>query len=1459
MKRILVNVAMLLLLSSTGAVFAGGMDSEAVQSGSFVGFAEDRIVVRYAVDPAGFTPLLTADNTLSLGVVSLDDIASQYGVREIEPLFPGARPTVLKGKSFDLSRYQIMTFDPKSSLDDIVAAYEKDPNVLSVERIGIMQVLATPNDPSYSSQWHLNQASDHDIDAPEAWDSETGSNGKVVAILDTGVRYFHKDLGGANASYTNPAAARGNMWINWAEKNGQSGVDDDGNGFIDDWIGWDFVNGTSSCWSGEDCTTQDNDPRDFHGHGTHCAGIVSAANNNGLGVSGVAGGWAGGSQQETYDGVTIMPLRIGWKASNGNGYVDMSFAAQAFYYAANNGADIASCSWGSSNWGGIAAAVDYFIASGGMVFKAAGNSNNEIADYLCGRTDVISVAATEQSDNKASFSSYGTWVDISAPGQSIYSTHHQYNNPSNDAYVSMSGTSMATPMAAGTAALLWSHFPTWNASQVQTQLFASADDIDAYLSPAYIGKMGAGRINAYHALDAGEPQVLFMFPEQNEIGVAPEGAISVLFDMNIDPSTVTSSSFTVFDPARGYLPGSLSANGAMIQFDPDDSLRTGAQITVAMSQDIESSYGVPLTGGYEWTFTVAGCSDGLFDTSLEYSTYEFPTDVAVADLNGDDALDVITATSVNDRLTVLLNNGSGAYPTPVHINVGANRAPDGIATADFDGDGTVDVALSCWESNSLILLTNDGNGNLTIASETSPSSCMHGGCWPADLDLDGDIDLVVGLGSCDQIGLLYNNGSGSFSGLQTLTVGDNPFDPHAVDFNNDGYPDLVVVNAYGNTMSVFLNDGTGSFGSADTYVTADRPISVAPADYDGDGDVDLAVVALFDEVFSLYTNNGSGVFSSPSTQSVYDQPNAVRAADLDNDDDMDVIIVHGPSERMTVLWNNGSGSLAGGLLGGYHEAARSLTVGDVDGDLSIDIIAANCPYSSPGTISIMKGHGLPKAPVLYSPLNGKTLTAPVAPHLNCNDVAGAIFYHFQIDDDPNFGSPIQSSFFLSVSDWYVSQQLGAGTYYWRARAANSCGFGPYAEPWVINVVSPPPPSCPVLFAGTPDGFVQENPLLTACEASGYRESVTDHYFLTQPLEAVDGEVVLQLRELEDEITYLESFELIAVDHEAGTGVVCDKDNNVLAYDRTLAPLSAFDQDGVDRLAEVVSADGQVASFEGTGSLILTFASIEGPTAIAFGSTKKPPCIEDPPNELPKVTLPVVDAGVEVELMSSTGGWTSLRTTPTRTNPVEEAMVLDLSRSGSDVATVRLSWEEGFSTDVIAQYVASAAAPVTRIAPMQSNSLTQVAGKTTVANIGSGSAVVLKKGDVLEMRFAVPSETAGKERSYLVRAEGRYQPDYAVYSNLVPTGFQLYDAYPNPFNPTTTIQYDLPQNAHVRIDVFNVLGQHVSTLFDAEQTVGHYQVEWNGKSSSGESVASGVYLYRLTTPEFSDTKKMMLVK
>jgi len=530
-KTIFVFIAIITLLWILPIPLQGqGVIKVPINPSQFTGWLPGHLVVRLDSLLMVIIDKTAAARTGLTGIERLDQLGRQLQVKSLVQQFPLARKCYYQDRLIDLSGWFRVTFNNLIAVENVRDLYARIPGVSEVQPIGIHSVDRIPNDGFFTQQWHLRQSADHDIDAPEAWDYYTGNPEIIVGVLDSGVRYYHKDLGGATASYNSPLNSRGNMWINAGELTGGvgNGIDDDGNDYIDDWIGWDFVTGVTGgggylLVSGEDYNTPDNNPSDFNGHGTHCAGNVSAINNNGYATAAAAGGWGNGTQQINANGVRVMALRIGYSMTYRGqeyGFVQMDFAAQALQYAADNGARIVSCSWGSSNSGGIAAAIDYFLAAGGLIFKAAGNDGNSTADYICNRGDanIISVAATDSNDLKASFSNYGTWVDISAPGVDILSSYHVHSDPQNDYVATISGTSMSTPITASAAALIWSANPSLSTELVRQILFNGAENIDA-LNPSYAGLLGVGRVNAFRPLqDPSLPVELETFTARHDSG-----------------------------------------------------------------------------------------------------------------------------------------------------------------------------------------------------------------------------------------------------------------------------------------------------------------------------------------------------------------------------------------------------------------------------------------------------------------------------------------------------------------------------------------------------------------------------------------------------------------------------------------------------------------------------------------------------------------------------------------------------------------------------------------------------------------------------------------------------------------------------------------------------------------------------------------------------------------------------
>jgi subtilisin family serine protease len=445
-----------------------------------------RLVLRFEPGARPQVSSARTDGSISTGQPAIDVVAQRLGTRSLERLYHEL-PTARRDSSFPgRDDYFVVNFDPEtSSVWEAAQAFAALPGVISVQPDEVFATTATlPNDPNLTNQWWLRntQLGGADIRAVGAWSFTTGSENVLVCVADSGVDWQHPDLGG-----TGPDYADGVIAINQIELLGQPGIDDDGNGKFDDVRGWDFVNGLSysQTWQNppQDIAIQDPDPMDYGGHGTAVAGCVSALTNNGIGIA--SSNW----------NTKILPCRIGWTSNTGQGLIGMSFAAQAFDYARIMGADVFNCSWGNSSF--IAPAVNAAVAAGMIIVESAGNGDNEASSYLGTRDDVISVAATTASDGKTSFSTYGVWVDISAPGEAIYTTSYNAGAVGSlqHTYTSTQGTSFSSPIVAGVFALAKSYFPTETRQQLFNRVLAAVDDIDAK-NPSFAGKLGSGRVNA---------------------------------------------------------------------------------------------------------------------------------------------------------------------------------------------------------------------------------------------------------------------------------------------------------------------------------------------------------------------------------------------------------------------------------------------------------------------------------------------------------------------------------------------------------------------------------------------------------------------------------------------------------------------------------------------------------------------------------------------------------------------------------------------------------------------------------------------------------------------------------------------------------------------------------------------------------------------------------------------------
>ena len=451
----------------------------------------------------------TAQGYVKTGLSPLDMLNEQFGALEIKRVFSDGGKYSKRRRDFGLHLWYEVHFDVSKvgsvqklldNYSECIAIQQAEP-LYSKSRGAIpgQPFLSKPiaqragnpgqnyvtNDPQLAEQWHYNNTgqtggtSGSDIKLFSAWDLQKGSPDVIVSIHDGGIDVDHADIAG-------------NMWANTAELNGTAGVDDDNNGYIDDVNGYNLADDTGNILADD--------------HGTHVAGTVAAVNNNGIGVAGVAGG------DGSNPGAQLMSCQV-------FGYSVGGFA-ESYAYAADNGAVISQNSWGYTYPDyyeqSILDAIDYFIANagydenghpvgpmqGGMVIFAAGNSDSNAAYYPGYYDAVLSVASTNHNDEKAFYSNYGSWVDVSAPGgETTVSNQGVLSTLPNNTYGFFQGTSMACPHVSGVAALIVSQFggAGFTPEQLRYRLAETTDDIDG-VNSSYTGQLGTGRINAFASL-----------------------------------------------------------------------------------------------------------------------------------------------------------------------------------------------------------------------------------------------------------------------------------------------------------------------------------------------------------------------------------------------------------------------------------------------------------------------------------------------------------------------------------------------------------------------------------------------------------------------------------------------------------------------------------------------------------------------------------------------------------------------------------------------------------------------------------------------------------------------------------------------------------------------------------------------------------------------------------------------
>ncbi|WP_394391350.1 S8 family serine peptidase [Shewanella woodyi] len=670
-----------------------------------------------------------------------------------------------------------------SDVSKAIKMISQHPAVKYAEPNYVIKAVGTPDDPSFASLWGMNNTgqdggtADADIDAVEAWDISTGDSDVVVAVIDTGVDYNHEDL-------------QDNMWTNPNEIAG-NGIDDDGNGVIDDIHGYSAID-------------DDGDPMDGNGHGTHVSGTIGAKGNNGVGVAGV-----------NWD-VSI----IGCQFLDAGGSGSTAGAIACIDYVTNlkvnHGVDVKASnnSWGG---GGFSQALKDSIESGGdagiLFVAAAGNSasDNDASPSYPASYDsaaVMAVASTDRNDNMSGFSQYGlTSVDIGAPGSAILST-----TPGNN-YSSFNGTSMATPHVVGAAALVWSINPDLSIEEMK-QLLMDSGDSNADLT----GKTVSGaRLNVATALDMADPSPSYRFtvtPASQTI----EAGSAASYDFSVGSVADWDGTVALTVEVSPALDGvSLST----------DSVMAGDSFTLDVMTEATTSWG-------DYTITVSG-DDGAIQKSKSVSLGILPQGIEDYPYGNDDPMDIPD------------NDSAGIVST---IEVADDLQVFGV-TADVDithtWSGDLIVTLTSPEGTESVLHNRSG-GSADDVVESWELADFNGEMAMGTWTLSVSDNAAADLGTLNSWGIIIS-GVGDTAPAAPVADFDYSVEGLSVSFTNtstDANDDIVSYSwDFGDMGTSTDMSPSHTYASAGSYA-----VSLTVTDAEGNTDTANMSVEVFDNVIT---------------------------------------------------------------------------------------------------------------------------------------------------------------------------------------------------------------------------------------------------------------------------------------------------------------------------------------------------------------------------------------------------------------------------------------------------------------------------------------------------------------------------------------------------------------------------------------------------------------------------------
>lgn len=803
----------------------------------------------------------------SAGEQSAASVVNKYArVKNVKKEFAGVKKD--KKNLFrlpDLGNIFSVEVDAGTPLVQVLERLQRDAQVEYAQLNYIYEPDVTPNDTDYSQQYAYTK-----LQAPSAWDLTTGTADVAIAIIGTGVKWDHEDLSA-------------NIWSNTDEIDANS-IDDDGNGYVDDIRGWDFE-------------FDDNDPSDTDGHDTSVAGVAAAVTNNSLGVAGTC--W----------NCKIMPLRVEYTT------VDV---ASALYYAIDNGAKVVNMSFGNydiTKYGPdttVETAINYGFNNGIIMVATAGNDSTSTLRYPGALTNVIGVASTDSLDKRSSFSNYGDWVDMSAPGTNIRTT-------SLTGYSSKNGTSFAAPYVSGVAALVMSRFPTLTATDTRAIVEYTVNRL-----PNTDESMGSGRVNALNAVSTSTRP-------------GPFSIIKKPWHTDLLPLTGTQEIW-----------GSALGDSYVLDYQAEGDagwtqIATGTE-KISQTLGTLDVTNLPSRVYYiRLTTTKATSTDAHTITVFLERSWQtgFPKSLGasplmahpiVTDLDGNGDMEIIIGSS-GGQIFVVNHDGTALSGWPQATSSFVFGAP---AVGDIDGDGDKEVVAAMYGSFSVggavAAWHHDGT---TVTGWPKAVGQVRGSAMLINMDADAALEVVVaaaGVGAGNALAHAWNGDGTAVSGWPyTLPESNLQTSPAAGDVDGDMEDELVfstvsytvILEKNASLLTQFSKSGTSH-------------VSPVLADVDANGKLDI----LQGEGYEVVARTASGTVKWSASLSGPSSYGQVAVGNVDGSGGPEVFFGSYDSPYKVYGWN-ATGTVLSGWPKDHSVGLETPTIGDVNGDGSPDIIVAN--------------------------------------------------------------------------------------------------------------------------------------------------------------------------------------------------------------------------------------------------------------------------------------------------------------------------------------------------------------------------------------------------------------------------------------------------------------------------------------------------------------------------------------